>query len=229
MKTDETDVKEIANHFNGYFTSAAGKPNRKIVKSKNTHLSYLGSMKENNMFLAPTISHDTEVLIGNMKVNKGVGPNSIPTKILKDYKSEFSKPLSDMINTSFTTGIFPSALKVASIIPIHKKGDKFDCNTYRPISLLSNIRKIFEKMMHIYLTTFLNKNKVSSSFQFGIRNKYSTNNALISLTEMIRSALDNDQLARGVYIDLQKVFDTVDHKILLFKMNHYEIKGIPYE
>ena len=84
-------------------------------------------------------------------------------------------------------------------------------------------------MMHIYLTTFLNKNKGFYSFQFGIRNKYSTNNALISLTELIRSALDNDQFACGVYIDLQKAFDTVDHKILLFKMNHYEIKGIPYE
>ena len=71
-----------------------------------------------------------------MKVNKGVDQNSIPTKILKDYKSEFSKPLSDMINTSFTTGIFPSALKVANIIPIHQNGDKLNCNNYRPISLL---------------------------------------------------------------------------------------------
>ena len=75
------------------------------------------------MFLAPKTPNDTEVLIDNMKVNKGVGPNSIPTKILKDYKSEFSKPFSDMINTSFTTGILPSTLKVANIIPIHKKVD----------------------------------------------------------------------------------------------------------
>ena len=75
------------------------------------HLSYLGSMKENNVFLTPTTPNDIEVLIDNMTVNEGVGPNSIPTKILKDYKSEFSKPLSGMINTSFTTGIFPSALE----------------------------------------------------------------------------------------------------------------------
>ena len=164
-----------------------------------------------------------------MKVNKGVRPNSIPTKILKDYKSEFCKPLSDMINTSFTTGIFPSVLKVANIIPIHKKGDKLDCNNYRPISLLSNTIKIFEKMKHIRLTSFLNKNKVLSSFQFGFRSKHSTNHALISLTEMIWSALDNDQFACGVFLDLQEAFDTVDHKILLSKINHYGIKGIPYE
>ena len=137
------------------------------------------------MFLTPTTPNDTEVLIGNMKVNKGVRPNSIPTKILKDYKSEFCKPLSDMINTSFTTVIFPSVAKVANIIPIHQKGDKLDCNNYRPISLLSNIIKVFEKMKHIRLTSFLNKNKVLSSFQCGFRSKHSTNHALISLTKMI--------------------------------------------
>ena len=82
--------------------------------------------------------------------------------------------------------------------------------------------------MYIQLTSFLNKNKVLSSFQFGFRNKHSTNHALISLTETIRLALDNDQFTRGVFIELQKTFDTADHKPLLSKMNHYGIKGIPY-
>ena len=117
---------------------------------------------------------------------------------------------------------------MANIIFIHKKGDKLDRSNYRPISLLSNISTIFEKMMHIQLTSFLHKNKVLSSFQCGFRNKHSTNHALISLTEMIRSALDNEQFACDVFINLQKAFDTVDHKILLSKMNHYGIKGIPY-
>ena len=162
-----------------------------------------------------------------MKVNKGVGPNSIPTTILKDYKSEFSIPLSDMINTSFTTGNSPVPLKWQILFLFIRKVT--GCNNYYwPISLLSKISKIFEKMMHIQLTSFLNKNKFFSRFQFGFRNKHSTNHALISLTEMIRSSLDNDQLACGVFIDLQKAFDTVDKKILLSKMSHYGIKGIPY-
>ena len=161
-------------------------------------------MEENNMFLTPTKPNDIDILIDNMKAKKGSGPNSFPTKFLKDWKSEFPKPLSDMINISFTTGIFPSALKVANVIPIHKKGDKLDWNNYQPIPLLSNISKIFEKMMHIRLTSFLNKNKVLSSFKFGFRNKHCTNNALISLTEIIQSALENNQFAAcGVFIDLQ--------------------------
>ena len=141
-----------------------------------------------------------------MKVYKGLGPNSILTKILKDYKSKFSKPFSDMINTSFTTGKFSSALKAANIILIHKKSDKLDCNNYQPISPLFNISKTFEKMMHIQLTRFLNENKVLSSFQFGFQNKHFTNHGLISLTEMIRSAFDNYRFVCDVFIDLQKQY-----------------------
>ena len=79
-----------------------------------------------------------------MKTNKASGPNGIPTNILKLFKKEFSKPLSDMINMSFNQGAFPNIPKIANVIPIHKKGDKLDCDNYRLISLLSNISKIFE-------------------------------------------------------------------------------------
>ena len=122
-----------------------------------------------------------------------------------------------MINTSFTTGIFPNDLKVANVIPVHNQNDRFD---------LSYIGKIYEKMMRIRLTSFLDKNKVFSSFQFGFQNNHSANHALTSLTGMIRSALDNDQFACGVFIDLQRAFDTADNQILS-KMNIYGIRGIP--
>ena len=93
-----------------------------------------------------------------MKTNKASGPNSIPTNILKLFKKEFSKPLSDMINMSFNQGVFPNILKIANIIPIHQKGDKLPCNNYRPICLLSNISKIFKKSTHIRLVNFFRKN-----------------------------------------------------------------------
>ena len=96
-----------------------------------------------------------------------------------------------MINVSFNQGIFHDFLKVANVIPKHKKGEKLDPNIYRPISLLSNISKLYEKAMHIWLTNFLRKNKVLFSYQFGFQNNYSTNHAFISLTEMIRNALGN--------------------------------------
>ena len=148
---------EIPNYFNNFFTSVAVKINKNIVKSKKTHLSYLGHENSNTIFLSPTLPEDIEDLISSMKTNKASGPNSIPTKILKLFKKEFSKPLSDMINLSFNQGIFPNLLKIANVIPIHKKGDELDCNNCRTTFLLSNISKIFEKCMHTQtnLTNFL--------------------------------------------------------------------------
>ena len=83
--------------------------------------------------------------------------------------------------------------------------------------------------MHIQLTNFLRKNKVLFSYQFGFRNDYSTNHALMSLTEMIRNALDKGNVACGVFIDLQKAFDTVNHGILLSKLKHYGIRGVAFD
>ena len=137
-----------------------------------------------------------------------------------------------MINVSFNKGIFPDFLKVANVIPIHKKGAKCKTrlisNNYRLIPVLSNISKLCEKAMHIWLTNFLRKNKVLFSYQLSFWNNYLMY-ALISLTEMIRNALDNDKFTCGVFIDLQRTFDTVNHDILLSKLNHYSIRGETFD
>ena len=119
------------------------------MKAKKPFSHYLGQITDETIFLSPTTPADIESLIIYIKPNKAIGPNSIPTKILKEFKTELSEPLSDMINVSFNKGIFPDFLKVANVIPIHKKGEKLDPNIYRPISLLSNISKLYEKAMHI--------------------------------------------------------------------------------
>ena len=164
-----------------------------------------------------------------MKTNKATGPNSIPPKILKLFKKEFSKALSDIINLSSNQVIFPDLLKIANVIPIHKKDDKLDCNNYRPISLLSNVSKIHKKCMHTRSTKFLQVNKLFFSHRFCFRNGYSTNHALTSLIETIRKALDEDKFACGVSSDLQRAFDTVDHGILLSKPNHHGVRGASYQ
>ena len=117
-----------------------------MSSQRKTQLSYPGHENSNTMFLSPTLPEDMGDLINSMKTNKASGPNSIPTKILKLFKKEFSKPLSDIINLSFNQGVFPNLLKIANVIPIHKKGDKLDCNNYRPISLLSNISKFMKNV-----------------------------------------------------------------------------------
>ena len=110
---------------------------------------------------------------------------------------------------------------------IFKKGDQQDCSNYRPFSVLSNIRKLIEKILYNRLNKFLNQNKCLYKNQFGFRNHHSTNHTLISITEKIRNVLDDGKYACGVFLDFQKTSDTVNHKILLSKLEHYGIRGMP--
>ena len=132
-----------------------------------------------------------------------------------------------MINLSFSTGLFTKILKQAKIIPTFRKGDQQDFNNYGPISLLSNISKIIQKLVHRQLYGFLEFNNYLYTYQFGFRNLHSTNHALFTITEKIRKAIDNGEITYGVFLDLQKAFDTVDHEILLLKLEYYGIRGVP--
>ena len=123
-------------------------------------------------------------------------------------------------------GVFPYLPKTSKVVPVFKKDSKLDYNNYRPISLLSNIEKILEKLMYKRLYTFLNNNNIIYNLQFGFRQQYSASHALINVLENIRKALDDGDIGCGVFVDLQKVFDIVDYQILLAKLIHYEICGV---
>lgn len=105
---------------------------------------------------------------------------------------------------SFNQGVFPEFLKVAKGIAIHKQGEKLNSNSYKTISPFPSISKLYEKSIQIQLNNFLRTNKMLFCYQLSFRINYSTNHALISLTEMIRNAIDTGNFAYGVFIPLQK-------------------------
>ena len=146
-----------------------------------------------------------------------MGPTSVPPTLLHHMKAELATSFCWIANISFYTGIHPDKLKIAKIIPVFKKGSKLLPANYRPISLLSNINRIMEKLVYSRVFNFLEINNILYNQQFGFRPKYSTNHALIDITEKIRYALDHGKFAAGVFVDFQEAFDTVNHEILLKK------------
>ena len=123
------------------------------------------------------------------------------------------------------TSLFPDALKLGKVIPIFKSGSKLDINNYRPISLLSTFSKIIEKLMHHSLYKFLENNEVIYQSQFGFQKNKSTTHSLIEIVETIRTCTENKHYSCGIFIDLKKAFDTVNHDILLQKLGHYGIRN----
>ena len=175
--------------------------------------------------IKPTTPQEIESVISKLDTSKSVGPNSIPNQLIQSISKSISIPLANIFNSSFKNGIFPEFLKISTIIPIYKKDSKLKVANYRPISLLSNINKILEKLMFQRLYTFLEKNKCIYDLQFGFRQNHSTNHALLSMTQEIKDTIEKGNLAIGVFVDFQKAFDTVNHQILLRKLQHYGIRG----
>jgi len=220
--TKDTD---IANKMNDFFVNIGSSVEAKIPTSAKTFYDYLGANNPSTFFARECTHDEVKEIIQNFSVSKACGPFSIPCKILKNYSHILVKPLSALVNKSLSEGIFPTLLKSALVCPIFKKDDKTKCSNYRPISLLSNIGKIYERVMYNRIESFLHSFDIIYRLQFGFRKKYSTNHALLSIVEQIRSNLDNKTFSCGVFVDLEKAFDTVNHNILLKKLDHYGIRG----
>ena len=142
-----TDNLSIANHFNDFFSTIANKLESKIIPTQSCFSDYLTAPNPNSIFLNPVSENEINQCILNLNLGKSTGPNSIPTLMLKHTSKIISKPLMTVINNSLLSGVFPDMFKIAQVIPIFKKGSKLESSNYRPISLLSNLSRIFERII----------------------------------------------------------------------------------
>ena len=155
--------------MNNFFVNIGKSVEAKIPHGNKLFTDFLGDHNKICLTLNDCTSAEIGESIDNLNISKASGPFSVPTNILKNNKNVFLQPLTTIINKSFAEGVFPNLLKSAIVCPIYKKNDKSRCANYRPISLLSNLGKIFERAMYNRVETFLNRFDLIYNNQFGFR------------------------------------------------------------
>uniref|UniRef100_A0A669C5X4 Reverse transcriptase domain-containing protein n=1 Tax=Oreochromis niloticus TaxID=8128 RepID=A0A669C5X4_ORENI len=223
-------TKDIVNEFNDFFVNVGFNLAKEIPESRNNNdLNKHITQNVSSMFIGAVTHREIINIVKTFKNKKSTDCFGIDMKLVKSIIEYIVQPFAYICNLSFRTGVFPSQMKTAKVIPIHKNGERCQFTNYRPISLLPQFSKILEKLFVNRLDKYIEKHNLLSDNQYGFRVKRSTSMAVMELVEGISNAIDNKEYTVGVFIDLKKAFDTIDHSILMNKLERYGIRGIAYK
>ena len=218
---------DIANLFNNFFCGIGPKLAQSIKGPADK--SYKDTLKQTfeSSFTFSTVDSDSICnQIKQLKTKTSFGHDGLSSKLLKYIDTQVSDILACIINQSLLTGIFPDSLKLAKVAPVFKKDDPHLTDNYRPISLLPVISKVFEKVVFRQVYDYFDENNLLYKNQYGFRKKHSTELAGLEFHDKIVSELEKSKLPLAIFLDLSKAFDTIDHEIMLQKLQYYGITGV---
>lgn len=219
-----TDPTIVANLFNDFFSNCA--QNLLDSTSFDGVQPNPANYQPRSMFLKPTDVSEVMNIITTMKSNSAAGHDGITPLTVKRLAHVIAPLLVHLINAIFESSEYPRSLKVAVVTPIFKSGSRTSVDNYRPISVLPVFNKIVERVIHNRLSNYFSDHlKIVYSHQFGFRQQSGTENAAIELTNILLRAIDEKKIATGVFMDLRKAFDVVDHKLLLEVLENYGVRG----
>jgi hypothetical protein len=221
-----TDPKKIVNEFSNFFVQTVIDI-KEETKIKKENINLTSTIIENpfSMFFVPFTTAEIQNIIDDMKYKSSYGFDEVPDYIFKKCSEGVINILTHIINKCFASGTFPNILKSFVVKPVFKKGCKTNIENYRPISLLSVFSKLFEKCYLKRLLSFIHKHQIFSRHQHGFRQNMSTESAIFNLVTGILSDINKNHKTAGIFLDLSKAFDCVEHDVLISKLYKYGIRG----